>query len=101
MAKLLESTFADVAATGNSAAKNIGDLENVYVMIYGTFVGAWNISVSFDGGTTWAVFQSGTESGVPLVSSKLPPCSRARIGFTRTSGMLKAGYAGDKRTAGQ
>lgn len=97
MAKLKNRSFADVAATGNSAAIQIADLEEVYVMIFGTFVGTWTVQVSFDDGTTWATFATGTESGQPSVTAKLPPAGKARLGFTRTSGTLKGALGGNLR----
>ncbi len=99
MAQLRTRSFADVAATGNSAGVKIADLENVYVMIQGTFVGTWTVQVSFDGGTTYATFATGTESGQPSVTAKLPPCTHTRLGFTRTSGTLVGRIGGDARAA--
>lgn len=96
MAQLRTRSFADVAATGSSAAIKIADLENVYVQTFGTWVGTTIVQVSFDGGTTWADFDSSTSA---KVTAQLPPCTHARINFTRTSGTVKAALGGNARAA--
>lgn len=96
MAKLRSANLADIPATGANAAVNISDLEKVYIFMYGTFAGTWRVQVSFDGGTTWATFATGNEASSLLVGP-LPPATRARVDWTRTSGTIKSSYGGDVR----
>lgn len=96
MAQLKTRSFADVAATGSSAAIKIADLESVYVQTFGTWTGTAIVQVSFDGGTTWADFDTAT---AVKVTAQLPPCTHARLNFTRTTGTLKGALGGNLRAA--
>lgn len=97
MALLKTRTFVSLAATSTGGtAVQISDLEDVYVLLSGTFVGTWFVDVSFDGGTTWGQFATGTESST-LLTAKLPPATHARLRFTKTSGTLAGGLGGNFR----
>jgi len=97
MALLKTRNFVSLSATSTGgAAVAISDLESVFVMLSGTFVGTWFVDVSFDGGTTWGQFATGTE-GSTLLTAQLPPATHARLRFTRTSGTLAGGLGGNLR----
>jgi len=95
MAKLRVGNMQDLDAAENGTAIYVGDLENVYIHLSGTFVGTIKFQVSTDLGTTWLEFESHTAAAL---SAKLPPCNKIRaICSAYTSGTAKLQYGGDVR----
>lgn len=92
MANLREALLGPLTAVADGTAFNIADLKDVYVFVYGTFVGTWKVQISFDQGTTWADWDTGTAGKLTAV---LPPAGRVRFICTAfTSGTLRAAYGG-------
>lgn len=93
MARLKEGALASYTGTdSNDTGVNISDLESVYVHVSGTFVGTWFVDISFDGGTTWAAFATGT---APALTAILPPCGYVRGRCSAyTSGTIVMNYGG-------
>lgn len=92
MSKLLEGALGSFTGVAAGTAKNIAALTGVRALVSGTFVGTVTIEVSFDEGTTWAIFQTLTAVGL---SNELPPCGRVRANCTAfTSGTIVADYGG-------
>jgi hypothetical protein len=98
MSNLVTGNFETLTATGTSDPVNISAIKDVYCQIAGTTSpdGTWVIEVSFDGGTSWVQFATGDEAAFGL-KGPLPPCTHARIGWTRTAGTLVGGYGGTFR----
>lgn len=92
MGRLQQGLLATLDAVEAGAAVNIEQLEEVYVHVSGTFVGTVLVEVSFDGGTTWAQFDSTT---APKLTAKLPPCGHVRARCSAyTSGTAVVNYGG-------
>lgn len=89
--KLRESSLGSLTAVANGTPVYIGDLVDCVAGVGGTFVGTWSLKVSFDGGTTYVQFDSGTAAKVVT----LPRCSYARLDCTAfTSGTIVGGFGG-------
>ena len=89
---------AGFTGTANGAQIFVGDLDEAYCTISGTFVGTWKIEVSFDGGTTWVQFDTGT---APKLTAVLPPCRFIRATCTAfTSGTILASVSGRNKAPG-
>lgn len=90
--KLVEGALGSHAAVEADAAVNVSDLLDLQVTYSGTFVGTWILEVSFDQGTTWAQFDTGTAAKLTAV---LPRCGRIRSRCSAyTSGTIVANYSG-------
>lgn len=97
--KLLEGTLGSFTGTGAGTAQNIEALDGVRVHISGTFVADADVEISYDKGTTWALFQQLTAAGL---SNEIPPAGRVRINISAfTSGTVVANFGGrdDNRKA--
>lgn len=93
-----EASLVGVGLTSvsNGSAVSIADLDEAYVTVSGTFVGTWKIQVSFDGGTSWVDFDTGTAAKLTAV---LPPCRFIRaICSAYTSGTILASVSGRNKT---
>lgn len=92
---LRQFTFGNLSSVADGAAVNIADLESVYVFVWGTFSATWVLQVSFDGGTTWAQWDTGTAG---KLCTMLPPVGHARmICSARVSGTIQSAGAGSRR----
>lgn len=97
--KLLEGTLGSFTGTGAGTAQNVAALETVRVHVSGTFVADVDVEISFDQGTTWALWQQLTAAGL---ANELPPVGRVRINISAfTSGTVVTNFGGrdDNRKA--
>lgn len=93
MGLLREGALATLDAVENGTAVNISDVRGVYVSVTGTFVGTWAVQVSFNGGTSYVNFDTGTAA---KLVGPLPRCGRVRgICSAFTSGQIDMNYGGE------
>ena len=96
---------ATIAAGASGAVYGIGDLSGCTIALTGTFTGTYTISLSHDGGTTWAVYATGsTTTGVmiptqTLGTERLPRASNVKVALSAGSGTLKANLGGTDENA--
>lgn len=90
--KLAEGALASLTGVANGAGVSMAGYVDVAVTISGTFAGTWAVEVSFDGGTTWAQFDTGTAK---KLTATLPRCGQARgICSAFTSGTIVMNFSG-------
>lgn len=91
MYKINAGNLSSHTGTTTGTARRI-DSDEAYVMVAGTFSATIKVDVSFDGGSTYAEFQSIT---TPSVSNKLPPCTHVRTRCSAfTSGQADTYFGG-------
>jgi hypothetical protein len=73
---LKTKNLGDSANTTELAEFNVGDLEDVYVSIDGTFSATGTVEISFNGGTTWEAYGSSTSAKAMI--GPLPKCQLVR-----------------------
>lgn len=79
------------STTASSAALDVSDLEDVVVMLAGTFAGTLKVDVSFDG-TNFAEWGSKT---APAAYATIPACKAIKMRCSAyTSGTPRAGVVG-------
>lgn len=89
---------AGLTGVANGSAVSIADLDEAYVTVSNVFVGTWKVQVSFDGGTNWVDFDTGT---APKLTAVLPPCRFIRAICTAfTSGTISASVSGRNKAPG-
>jgi len=77
--KLLEGTLGTLTTVAATSAQNIEALEGVRVHITGITTGTVLTEISYDQGTTWALWATNTADGLV---AELPPCGRVRCRAT-------------------
>lgn len=93
-----EGSLGSFTGTTTGNATKITDLDEVFAMISGTFVGTMVIEVSFDGGTSWVQFDSAT---APKLTAVLPPCNFVRARCSAfTSGTIVVNFSGRNKAPG-
>lgn len=86
--------LGDLTATGAGSAVETAHLEDVGVMVGGTFVGTVDVEVSFDG-STFAPHPTLNGQTAPFAGTIGFPCKQVRLNVTAyTSGTLEGRGAG-------
>lgn len=94
MSKPEFGNFANLTATGETAAKDVSHLEEVAVCVGGTFVGTCGVEVSFDG-STWVPHPTLTGKTAPFSGAIGFRCKQIRMDCSAyTSGTIQSAYSG-------
>lgn len=94
MSKPRFGTFTDLASTTTAGEKDVSELEEVAVLVGGTFVGTVDVLVSFDG-TTFVPHPTLNGKTAPFSGTIGFRCKMIDIECTAyTSGTIKSGFSG-------
>ena len=86
--------LGDLTGTGATTAIDVSHLENLGMMVGGTFVGTYEMQASFDGGATFVALPSGGGTAPKTIAVGIA-VQQIRVECTAfTSGTLKNSAAG-------
>ena len=92
-----QGKFTDLGTATAATAVAVSGLKDVEVWLHSAnFVGDYNILLSHDAGSTWAVFKTATvSSDVTNTTVKVPPCDYLNVSASGSvTGTLSSAWAG-------
>lgn len=94
MGKFFSKPLGDLTATGAGSAVDVSHLEEVSFLVGGTFVGTYDVEVSFDG-SVWVPHPDHNGETAPKAGDVAIPIKQVRINCTAfTSGTLECHVSG-------